>query len=60
MTFKPVYLIYKSLFFTTFTFYHQILLKVESIITEQGVVMPDESDVEGATQALVRIQFAYM
>ena len=25
----------------------------------ENVEMPDESDVEGATQALVRIQFAY-
>ena len=31
--------------------------EVDAII--QDLEMPDESDVEGATQALVRIQFAY-
>ena len=31
--------------------------EVDAII--QDLEMPDESDVEGATQALVRIEFAY-
>ena len=31
--------------------------EVDAIV--QDLEMPDESDVEGATQALVRIQFAY-
>ena len=42
------------------TFIIAVCLKVESIISEKDVMMPDESDIEGATQALVRIQFAYM
>ena len=33
--------------------------EIQRMVSGEDIVMPDEIDVEGAAQALVRIQFAY-
>ena len=33
--------------------------EIQRIVSGEDIVLPDKMDVEGATQALVRIQFAY-